>query len=212
MQDLSSDRRESARHSGASRTRSQPRLLRRVAPWLIAAVVMLVSVYMIVSYRQRGELLSDAVIEQVGLLTSVVGLSAEDLLAEGRTTELDQLLRTVLSSDEVFAAIVFRATDVFAGDAVELPCLRPELPANTPTARVSGYAECGAGVHWSARPLTSAPYWLVVAAQEIVLHERSRIRRQERAGRPSPYQNARPMNSRVRTGAPHSHPIHRVRG
>jgi signal transduction histidine kinase len=142
----------------------------RLSLALVAAVLLIMAGYMVVSHQQRRELLLEGLAQEVELLGGVLWISADEMLEEGRVAALDERLRMTLQAEEVFAAVVLDAAGaVMAGDATDLPCLRRHLPAVPAAHQVSGRAGCGAGTQWLSLPLRSLDGSLVVALEEVLI-------------------------------------------
>jgi hypothetical protein len=96
---------------------------------LVAAVLLIMAGYMVISHQQRRVLLMEGLVRDVELLGGVLWISADEMLEAGRVGNLDELLRMTLQAEEVFAAVVLDAAGaVMAVDAADLPCLRRHLP------------------------------------------------------------------------------------
>jgi hypothetical protein len=133
-------------------------------------MVFVVGAYMDVSHREGRASPVDGVLQQVALLSSVLAISAEDLLGQDRAADLDHLLGAALQADEVFAALVVGpAGTIVAGGAADLSCLPGELPLHLPVYEVNGRLDCGPGVRWSATPLRPETGWLIVGLMDGVV-------------------------------------------
>jgi C4-dicarboxylate-specific signal transduction histidine kinase len=143
----------------------------RLSLALVGTVLLVMIGYMVVSHHQRRGLLREGLAQDVELVGTILRISADDMLRDGRGADLDELLRLLLLPDEVFAAVILDATgSVVAGDTTSWHCLRRQLDhAPMPHPR-SGRAACSAGVQWISLPLQSRDGSLVVGLEEVLLH------------------------------------------
>ena len=165
----------------AAGTHAEPRLATWLTPWLVGGIVLVASTPLADAYRARRTLVADQVTQQVALLSSVLTITADDLVNHDRTAELDEFLGAALESDDVFAAFVMDPSGgIVAGGAADLSCLPGGLPLRLPRHELRGSVECGARVHWSATPLQQGSGWLVVGMDDRVAKraEESAFRRQ----------------------------------
>jgi two-component system, NtrC family, sensor kinase len=150
------------------------RVATRLMLILVGTVMLIMFAYMLVSHRQRLDLLRDGISRDTETLSRSLQAGINHALRGGQLDGISQMLDAAVADKEVVATVVLGpAGEVMAGEAANLSCLRQYVPeAALASGEARGWAQCSQGVYWVALPLVPPAASLLVAQRGVLL-ERS---------------------------------------
>ncbi|HET7274203.1 MAG TPA: HAMP domain-containing sensor histidine kinase [Longimicrobiaceae bacterium] len=148
------------------------RIATRLVLSSVAAVVVVMTAYGLLSLRQRGFLISDALVRETETLAHAMQIVANNAIRDDQIANLDLVLERLSEDQEMYiSALISRDGEILAGGPAEaVRCVLPLLPLTTSVAQeLQVWTECEDRIRLIVLPVLPPAHALIIARRTTVV-------------------------------------------